>query len=86
VTGETIAIYFLGSLNRPGVQAPAFVDAIMPSLFVFFFTFALNMFLQYKKVGLWKDYLYGERVYIILSLVAKSLLAWQICAGTLRPM
>jgi hypothetical protein len=81
-----IAIYFFGSLSRPGGQAPAFVYAILPSLFVFFFTFALNMFLQYKKVGPWKDYLYGERVYIILSLVAKSLLAWQIFAGTLRPM
>jgi hypothetical protein len=81
-----IAIYFFGSLSTPGGQAPAFVYAILPSLFVFFFTFALNMFLQYKKVGPWKDYLYGERVYIILSLVAKSLLAWQIFAGTLRPM
>ena len=28
---------------------------------------------------------YGERAYIILSLVAKSLLAWQVFAGTLRP-
>jgi len=37
-------------------------------------------------VGKWQDYLYGERVYIILSLVAKSLLAWQVFAGTLRPV
>ena len=39
------------------------------------------MVLQYKKIGPWKDYLYGERAYIILSLVAKSLLAWQVFAG-----
>ena len=32
--------------------------------------------LQYKKVGRWADYLFGERVYVTLSLVAKSLLAW----------
>jgi len=44
------------------------------------------MFLQYKKIGKWKDYLYGEKVYIILSLVAKSALAWQVFAGTLRPV
>jgi hypothetical protein len=44
------------------------------------------MLLQYKKVGPWKNYLYGERAYIILSLVAKSLLAWQVWAGTLRPV
>lgn len=45
-----------------------------------------NQLLQYKKVGRWSDYLYGEKAYIILSLVAKSLLAWQVFAGTLRPV
>jgi len=30
------------------------------------------MVLQYKKVGRWRDYLFGERVYIILSLTAKT--------------
>jgi hypothetical protein len=42
------------------------------------------MFLQYRKVGPWKDYLFGERVYVFLSLFAKSALAWQVFAGTLR--
>jgi len=37
-------------------------------------------------VGKWKDYLYGERMYIILSLVAKTALAWQVFVGTLRPV
>ena len=68
-----------------GSKAPTFVYWIFVSIFVFFSCFALNMFMQYKKVGRWKDYLYGERMYIILSLVAKSLLAWQVFAGTLRP-
>ena len=36
------------------------------------------MILQYKKGGPWKDYLYGERAYIILSLLAKTTLAWLI--------
>jgi hypothetical protein len=44
------------------------------------------MVLQYKKVGRWKDYLFGERFYIILSLTAKSVLAWTIFAGTLAPI
>lgn len=68
-----------------GSRAPTFVYWIFVSIFVFFSCFAVNMILQYKKVGPWKNYLYGERVYIILSLVAKSLLAWQVFAGTLRP-
>ncbi len=44
------------------------------------------MVLQYKRWGKWKDYLFGERVYIILSLVAKTALAWQVWAGTLAPL
>jgi len=39
--------------------------------------------LQYKKVGKWSNYLVGERAYVTLSLIAKSLLAWQIFASTL---
>jgi hypothetical protein len=60
------------------VSPPAFVYGIIVSLFVFFNCFALNMVLQYKKVGPWRDYLYGEKVYILLSLTAKALLAWQV--------
>jgi hypothetical protein len=81
-----IVIYFVGSLTGEGGKPPAFVYAIIPTLFVFFNIFAVNMVLQYKKVGPWKDYLFGERVYIILSLAAKTVLAWIIFAGTLAPV
>jgi Heliorhodopsin len=40
--------------------------------------FALNMVLQYRRVGPWRDYLFGEKAYIVLSLTAKALLAWQV--------
>jgi len=63
---------------------PSFVYGIIASIFVFFNIFAVNMFLQYKKVGPWRDYLFGERVYIFLSLFAKSALAWQVFGGTLN--
>ena len=81
-----IVLYFFGSLAGEGGKPPAFVYAIIPTLFVFFNIFAVNMVLQYKKVGPWKDYLFGERVYIILSLAAKTVLAWIIFAGTLAPV
>lgn len=81
-----IFIYFLGSVSSGDAKPPAFVYAILPTLFVFFNIFAINMVLQYKKVGRWKDYLFGERVYIILSLTSKSILAWLIFAGTLAPV
>jgi hypothetical protein len=82
-----IMTYFLGAINSGGeAKPPAFVYAIIPTIFVFFNIFAVNMYLQYKKVGPWKDYLFGERVYIILSLAAKTALAWMIFAGTLAPV
>lgn len=80
-----IFIYFYGSLGSSEAKPPAFVYAIVPTIFVFFNIFAINMVLQYKKVGPWKNYLFGERMYIVLSLLAKTALAWQIFVGTLRP-
>lgn len=64
---------------------PRFVFVIAAVYFVLFNLFPINMVLQYKKVGKWKDYLYGEKVYIILSLVAKTLLAWLVFAGIMQP-
>ena len=80
-----IFIYFLGASTENNNAIPTFVYWIYVSLFILFNTFAINMYLQYKKIGPWKDYLFGEKMYILLSLVAKSLLAWQIFFGTLRP-
>ena len=66
-----------------GATAPGFVYGIVVSLFVFFNCFAIVQYLQYRAKGRWADYLHGERAYIVLSFVAKSLLAWQVFAGTL---
>ena len=62
---------------------PTFVYAIIVSLFLLFNCFAVNMVLQYKRVGRWADSLYAERAYIVLSLVAKTALAWQVFANIL---
>jgi hypothetical protein len=59
--------------------------AIYVSLFISFNIFAVNMVLQRLKVGRWADYLHGERSYMILSLVAKTLLAWQVWTGVFMP-
>ncbi|MFO8133043.1 MAG: heliorhodopsin HeR [Thermoplasmatota archaeon] len=80
-----IAISLIGASIQSGGQVPNFVIGIYVSIAIFFNLFAVNMALQYKKIGKWRDYLYGERMYIVLSLVAKSALAWQIFFGTLQP-
>lgn len=78
-----VAIQVAGSERSSDAGVPGFVYGIMVSLFLFFNSFAVNMYLQYRKVGPWRDYLFGERVYVLLSLTAKSALAWQVFTGTL---
>ncbi len=64
---------------------PGFVWAILVTYFIAFNTFPVNMLLQYLGVGKFKDYLYGERGYIVLSLVAKTLLTWLVLFGAFQP-
>ncbi|HYO86762.1 MAG TPA: heliorhodopsin HeR [Dermatophilaceae bacterium] len=78
-----IAFFVVAPGSTSPADPPAFVYGIIVSLFLFFNVFALNQYLQYKQVGRWADYLVGERTYITLSLVAKSLLAWQVFGGAL---
>ncbi len=73
-----ITINLVGAPDLPG-----FVIGIFASELVLFFSFAANQWLQYRGVGRWADYTVGEKTYLVLSLVAKSLLAWQIFAGSL---
>ena len=70
--------------STQGNGVPGFVYGIFVSLFILFNCFALNQWLQYRRKGRFADYLYGEKVFIVLSLIAKTLLAWQVFAGTLN--
>lgn len=84
-----IFTYFIAAVRgydpgENGNPIPDFVYAIIIILFIFFNIFAVNMYLQYKRIGPWKNYLFGEASYIILSLLAKSTLAWLVWSGTLR--
>jgi uncharacterized membrane protein len=77
--------YFIGLVGSTGLEPPTFVYMILFIYFFLFNIFAVNMVLQYKGVGRWRDYLYGERVYIILSFVAKTILAWLVFIGIFAP-
>ncbi len=78
------AVYLIVNVGVEGGEGPpGFVYGIIVSLFVFFNSFAINQWLQYKRMGRWQNYLTGERAYIVLSLIAKSLLAWQVFANVL---
>ena len=73
-----IAVNIFGADTVPG-----FVYGIFAAQLVFFTSFGLNQWLQYRRVGPWSDYAFGEKAYLVLSLGAKSVLAWQIFGGSL---
>jgi hypothetical protein len=80
-----VAIAFYISFNPNLSEVPVFVWAILATYFIAFNTFPVNMILQYLGVGKFKDYLWGERGYIVLSLVAKTILTWLVLFGAFRP-
>jgi hypothetical protein len=88
----TVISYASGSATE---GTPAFVWAILGVYIFFFLTFPVNMVLQYAQIGSWyRDesagfpgggYYFGEKIYQILSLLAKSLLLWLVVGGTNQP-
>ena len=78
-----IAVYVASPGSTSSASPPGFVYGILVSLFLLFNVFALVQWLQYRAQGRWADYLRGEKAYIVLSLTAKSALAWQVFGGTL---
>lgn len=76
-------LYFWVSTNNIADSIPVYARFGFLLTFLFFNSFAINMWLQYKKIGKWKVHAYGEKTYIVLSLVSKSALGWIIVLGTL---
>jgi len=77
-------LYFWVSTSNVADSIPWYAKLGFVVTFLFFNSFAINMVLQYKKIGRWKEYAFGERGYILLSLIAKSALAWILVLGTLH--
>lgn len=79
-----VAPWIAISVNYVGAEeVPGFVYGIFVVQALFFFSFGLNQWLQYRGAGRWSDYAFGEKAYLVLSLGAKSALAWQIFGGSL---
>ena len=79
-----LAIYLWGTNIYGSGGVPTYVYFIFASLLALFVAFAVNMYLQSRRIGKWADYLYAERIYVVLGAVTKAALAWQIYAGALR--
>lgn len=77
-----ITVSIGGSLSK-GDGPPTFVYAIFLTLLVLFFSFAVNQALQFARKGPWRRRFTAEWGYLVLSLTAKSVLAWQVFANAL---
>jgi hypothetical protein len=75
-----IVFYFIKASPGP----PGFVYGIVASLIMLYALFPINMWLQHARRGRWRSYIWGEYGYMVLSLSAKSVLAWQVFGGTLN--
>ena len=85
VAGAVPWIIIIGYFVGTGGTPPGFVYGIFVVQLILFNSFALVMVAYYKKWGKFKDYAYGERTYQVLSLVAKTLLAWLVFGGVFQP-
>ncbi len=78
-----VAAYIKGALLY-GNGLPHYVYWLDVSIFVLTLFMAANIWLVFRAKGKWANYLYGEQIYMIISFVVKTALAWQIFFGILR--
>jgi len=96
VVGVIPWLVMIGELLRsPNKEdIPVFVWLFVLEYFVAFWIFPYTMLRQYAQWGKYNNdnyplldnggYLQGERTYIFLSLVTKSIILWQVSSGVLR--
>ena len=75
VTWSIIYCYFTVGITR-GEDPPGYVGTILVALFILDGSFAAVFIMQWKEIGYFKDYVFGEFIFIMLSFTAKTFLAW----------
>lgn len=80
-----IGLALFGAGIWGSAQVPAYLYWIYATMIAYIAILAAAMSLQAKKAGKWADYVYGERVFLVVAFIAQTALAWQVFAGMLRP-
>jgi len=80
-----LAIYFLGS-GKYAISGSiaTYVYYILGSLLVLSVAPLFITLFIYKKYNRWTEYRYAEKSYMVISVIARAALAWQVFAGLLR--
>lgn len=80
-----IALYVFNATYYGSAHIPTYVYWIYGTMLVCIIGFGVNAYFEHKQRGKWSNYAYSEWIFMLLGFVTKSLLAWQIFAGVLRP-
>ena len=75
--------YVVGSWLYNSGSIPIYVYGVIATALVYFLLYDFNFIRQRLGRGRWGDYMFGEKVYLITSLIFQSAIVWQIFAGLL---
>lgn len=79
-----VGMYLWGAAVWGGGHVAAHVVWTYATLVAGFVAIGGNMWLFVRAKGKWAEYAFAERVYMVLGVMLKSALAWEIYAGVLR--
>lgn len=78
-----LALYgIFSAVYGTGIQV--YTYWLLGSMLALSIVFGLAVFLQFRGVGKWRDYLYAERCYMLIDFVIVTAFAWQVFFGFLR--
>ncbi|HET9850835.1 MAG TPA: heliorhodopsin HeR [Candidatus Saccharimonadales bacterium] len=79
-----VIILYLWGAYAYGSSLPVYIYWLLITMVLLFASLIVNTGFQRQKIGHWENYLFGEKMSIVLNLIAQTALAWQIFAGTLH--
>ena len=78
-----LAMYAVTNWLYDSLSVPIFVYVVTASTLIYFLSYDFSFTRQRAGKGRWANYLYGEKVHLILSFVFRSAIVWQVFVGTL---
>lgn len=80
-----LLLYLMGPGSSGETRPSGFIFVLVLTIFGTAGAFTLNQLLPHFRVGPWRDFVFGEGVYIALNLLAKLALTGQIVAAAVLP-
>lgn len=79
-------LIFAAAANLFGSSTtPTYIYGLLAVIVVWVGAIITNIYLLYMKRGVWSSYVYGERLYMLLTVACLSVFAWGTFLAVLRP-